>query len=367
MSSATKATVSRKSAQARRAEAEWWREAEKTLVLAEGSGRHQKKGRRISLHAHVPKGMPGACNKPAAAAVAATQKRARRAGGVVTLPLKQTGCAPEAGLEPVPAEMPAPAAARAAAPRRPASPSGCPVLLPLKRRARAANGGAEFTPRPRWRRLVLACCPNSTQQPSVLQAPSFTAATQPGCQALLGDGQLPGWSARLALLLGDDPRIARELASASRRSAWLLLTDAQQVCAELRPSVRALACADAWLEREESDLAHARTLAGILAALVPLEHARRMSSAGAGKRPAAGYDARSSLAKPREMVSLWASARRCSTDRRRQILAEATSELEQARLWRVHRLLGDLASRIDAQPLPRGSMTVTLPLAERGA
>jgi len=136
---------------------------------------------------------------------------------------------------------------------------------------------------------------------------------------LFGVG-VPGWSACIVSFLGASPAFARPLASVDREASAVLLRDAQQVCAELRPQVRALARASAWRTREEFELAYTRNLVGVLAALVPLE---------------------------------WRRQQRLSTEKRAGLLMEVASEVNRARLCRVQRLLDTLASSLNQrQGLP---------------
>lgn len=155
----------------------------------------------------------------------------------------------------------------------------------------------------------------------------------PGRRAsVLGDGRLPGWSARLLLFLGGGALAARPMACASRRALRVLLSDAQQVCAELRPGVRALASTSDWRELEEAALANAKGHLGVLAALSQLER-------GGGR--CAGAEALAEV-----------GGKRFGALRRQVTLVEAKSELEQARLRRLDRLLHDLEGRLGVAGRP---------------
>lgn len=157
--------------------------------------------------------------------------------------------------------------------------------------------------------------------------------------------EVPGWSARIVSLLGTSPIFARPLATTSRQAACVLLRDAQQVCAELRPKVRALASAAAWHKHEESELLYTRSLVGVLAALVPLEANRESLSI---LELPTGSKATFSVPKPQAPVPLAGWTRRSSAGRRCKLLVEAISEVERARVCRVQRLLGSLARRAKA-------------------
>lgn len=88
--------------------------------------------------------------------------------------------------------------------------------------------------------------------------------------SLLGHAHLPGWSARLASLLGHHPLAAAPLAASSRGILRALLGDAAQLAAELRPAIRSLAEVGNWGVAEEDALTAAQVPAGLLTALAPL-------------------------------------------------------------------------------------------------
>jgi len=165
---------------------------------------------------------------------------------------------------------------------------------------------------------------------------------------LFGVG-VPGWSASIVLFLGASPVFARTLASVDREASAVLLRDAQQVCAELRPRVRALARARAWRTREDFELAYTRNLVGVLAALVPLEW-RRLSHQLAPHcqlRPSVPCGQSETVARAAKRHQ------RRSKEDRAGLLMEVSSEVDQARLCRVQRLLDTLASSFNqSQGLP---------------
>lgn len=157
---------------------------------------------------------------------------------------------------------------------------------------------------------------------------------------LLFGVRVPGWSASIVLFLGASPGFARPLASVDREALAVLLRDAQQVCAELRPRVIALARARAWHTREELELAYTRNLVGVLAALVPLEW----------RKPSHQLAPRGQLwpSVPCEQSETAAGAakrqQRQSTEQRAGLLMEIASDVHRARICRVQRLLDTLAS-----------------------
>jgi len=213
-------------------------------------------------------------------------------------------------------------------------------LLPLRKRLSAMK----FTGTRRWRSGALGKPPepgfetrgdpaNITFRRNQLRR---VRQTRP---LLFGVG-VPGWSASMVLFLGAGPVFARTLASVNREALAVLLRDAQQVCAELRPQVRALAQARAWRTREDFELAYTRNLVGVLAALIPLEW-RRLSQQVAPHgqlRPSVpcGQSKTIALAAKRQQ--------RRSREQRASLLMKVASEVDRARLCRVQRLLDTLAS-----------------------
>jgi len=133
---------------------------------------------------------------------------------------------------------------------------------------------------------------------------------------------------------------ARPVASVGREASVVLLRDAQQVCAELRPQVRALARARAWHTREETELAYTRNLAGILGALVPLEW-RRLSNQLV---PHSQLQPLVSCGHSEIVTRAAKRQQRPSTKQRAGLLMEVASDIKRARLCRVQRLLDTLAS-----------------------
>jgi len=178
-----------------------------------------------------------------------------------------------------------------------------------------------------------------------------------GRASIVGDGQLPGWSARLVLLLGGGPLAAKPLACASRRSAQSLLRDALQVSAELRPVAVALACAADWGDREEIDFGSVQSSTGVLAALAPLELVADGHPAGDHRPSAAAVAALQeekdmTVAALQEEEDMTADAGCRSMRARRstrhvvaRVLLESRAEVDNARMRRVDCLLASLANR----------------------
>jgi hypothetical protein len=164
--------------------------------------------------------------------------------------------------------------------------------------------------------------------------------------SVLGDARLPsGWSALLVQHLGG-ASCGRPLAGASRATLWCLLRDAQQLTAESRPTARALATrTGAWQPTDQLALEQAQAITGMLAALVALEPlCRRLSYEKVAPPPALGPP--------------WAPRRSSRESRlqRHTVLAQASGELDLARLRRVDCLLDRLARR--ARNYPRNSAAV---------
>jgi len=88
---------------------------------------------------------------------------------------------------------------------------------------------------------------------------------------LLGDPHLPGWTARLVELLGPSVACARSIASVGRRILRVLLDDAIQISAELRPMIREISGTQAWGCREEAVHSSARQQADLRDAIWPLQ------------------------------------------------------------------------------------------------
>lgn len=155
--------------------------------------------------------------------------------------------------------------------------------------------------------------------------------------SVLGDGQLAGWSARVVLFLGRTPDAARALACTGTRIALMLLQDVQQLCAELRPNVRALLGPSPWGEQEKVSFDRASSLATILSVLLPLRNILQLSTpvgrAGNCSRPCA-----IAQAKHAAFYQLAASGVRPSGT-----LQEVSFELEQVRVLRVCHALEGLA------------------------
>lgn len=164
--------------------------------------------------------------------------------------------------------------------------------------------------------------------------------------SVLGDARLPsGWSARIVQHLGG-ASCGRPLAGANRATLWCLLRDAQQLTAESRPTARALATrTGAWQPTDQLALERAQAITGMLAALVSLEPlCRRLSCEKVAPPPVLGPPC---------------APRRSSRESRLQrhtILAQASGELDLARLRRVDCLLDRLARR--ARKYARNSAAV---------
>lgn len=175
----------------------------------------------------------------------------------------------------------------------------------------------------------------TAQPPAVVAAMSSTSAVPAGAVlqaarpparprvSVLGDGQhMAGWSARIVLYLGNTPDAARPLACAGSRVALVLLQDVQQVCAEFRPFVRALADDRPWGATESRSFELASSLATILSALLPLRNVLQVAPSRS------------------DSLALLAAA----VARPSSTLQEASFELEQARVRRVCSVLGVMAA-----------------------
>lgn len=153
------------------------------------------------------------------------------------------------------------------------------------------------------------------------------------CRAsLLGSSHVPGWSTRIALLMGGGLSAARPLACTCRAMASHLLRDAQQVSAEMGSTARELARVDSWGQQEDADLDHARCSAGILAVLSPLEPTLLPACAAAGT--SCTRTSRSGL--------------RC----RRMMLMEVRAGVDNARIHRVGLLLAKMREGIISELEP---------------
>jgi len=182
-----------------------------------------------------------------------------------------------------------------------------PPLYAIKGEAQeATRSEAKMRPMPkRWKREALQ---NSTVAPCLGQF--GRTSRSPGASGLLGDESLPGWSARLVDFLGEDAAAAKALACASQRALKLLVADATQLAAELRPALRSLADAVAWGSAEEQTYARALGPAQVLSVLSPLRQGRASMALSSSPAP-----------------------------------AELVAELEGLRVRRVDGLLAALASR----------------------
>lgn len=140
--------------------------------------------------------------------------------------------------------------------------------------------------------------------------------------SVLGNGHLAGWSARVVLFLGRSPALAKPLACTSSRVAIALLQDVQQVCAELRPELRACASAALWSEREDWSFRCASGIATTLSALQPVRRLPQFKAMSPSR------DQATKVLRPSELHE------------------EASFELEQARVSRMCLLLKGLATRV---------------------
>eukprot|EP00928_Gymnodinium_smaydae_P001492 TRINITY_DN10546_c1_g1_i1.p1 TRINITY_DN10546_c1_g1~~TRINITY_DN10546_c1_g1_i1.p1 ORF type:complete len:442 (+),score=66.96 TRINITY_DN10546_c1_g1_i1:38-1327(+) len=151
---------------------------------------------------------------------------------------------------------------------------------------------------------------------------------------------VPGWMARLVLLLGGESADARPLACTCRYVARRLFWDSVQLSAELRPATRDLGSVSIWGDVEERTLQTIRRIASLLLALAPLR---------LGGSPAAP-----DAASPDTSTALGSSA---ST----LWIAEVQNDLTSARVRRMSRLLRRMASRAGSlarRLLPRPSAVV---------
>jgi len=204
--------------------------------------------------------------------------------------------------------------------------------------------------------------------------PSFSVEVLSICQ-------VPGWSMRLVMFLGPGMLEAGTLASTCRRLAWSLLRDSAQVTSELRPGAARLAEAKNWRSDDEAKLEQTNGAVGVLAALLPLEPRRSPSAVAAeaamAAKVSASGDAKARwpccrlmpLQKPMDnrprltsehLAALPFGARKrrrssvssvtsvASQKARRRVLAEATSDLDRARVARLELLLTGLSTKVNA-------------------
>mmetsp|Transcript_23601 Transcript_23601/g.42646 ORF Transcript_23601/g.42646 Transcript_23601/m.42646 type:complete len:615 (+) Transcript_23601:29-1873(+) len=217
-------------------------------------------------------------------------------------------------------------------------------------------------------------------------ASSTCASASSRCSAprlsieILSICQVPGWSMRLVMFLAPGMLEARTLASTCRRLAWSLLRDSAQVSSELRPLAVKLRDARDWRSSEEAKLEETGSAIGVLAALLPLEPHRSPSAVAAEAATAANVAARDAKArwpcrrprplqmplehslqlrdlrtsnlpsppfgrrKRRSSVSSLSSV--SSRKARCRVLAEATSDLDRARVARLELLLKGLSRKV---------------------
>lgn len=177
---------------------------------------------------------------------------------------------------------------------------------------------------------------------------------KPCLATIIGDAQLPGWSARLILCLGGGALTAKPLACSSRHIAWSLLRDAVQLSAELRPIAQALACASVWGDQEESKFCRVQDSATILSILArlnirPCELALASTSV---RTDVAGVGSTAQVDKlGRDVISMpihGNKLRRQTKDRAVEALRHCQANLEQVRVQRVGCLLSHLAHQIRA-------------------
>lgn len=167
--------------------------------------------------------------------------------------------------------------------------------------------------------------------------------------SIVGDAQLPGWSARLILYMGGGARTAKPLACASRYTAWNLLRDAVQLSAELRPIAQALACALAWGQREEGKFACVRDSATMLSVLTSFD----ISPCSLGRNLVI-MPATAGLCAPLAQEESFASSgrslvhktRRQTKDCAKEALRDSKVHIERVRVHRVGCLLANLAQQV---------------------
>ncbi|CAE8679389.1 unnamed protein product [Polarella glacialis] len=202
-----------------------------------------------------------------------------------------------------------------------------------------------------FKRLRNRLLPLRARRSSKAASPPLQATAAGPKKQVIGMPAVPGWSARLVLFLGGGAHSARPLACTSRKAAWDLLRDSQQISAELRHLFHTfrVANSDSWQLAEQVRLEQLQSMAGVLKALVPLEPrgpqaAVAVSAPGGFQTLAAVPRLLSRAVKRRSSVSSGSSV--ASRRARRRGLTEATADLERARVLRVDLLLRDLAKHV---------------------
>jgi len=144
---------------------------------------------------------------------------------------------------------------------------------------------------------------------------------------LLGDVRLDGWSAKLLMYLGPQPKLARPLAATALNLAWLLLRDVHLACVDVACREKQVLCVEAM----GVELMCLRRLAGILAKVLPM----RSAFAEAPPLP---------RTEPVERRALAVVLVRARSSRRRSILQSIRPEVQLAQLQRLHHLLDGATS-----------------------
>lgn len=183
---------------------------------------------------------------------------------------------------------------------------------------------------------------------------SWTSRCTINLASIVGDAQLPGWSARLILHLGRGAHAAKPLACVSRDTAWSLLRDAVQLSAELRPIAHALAGASAWGDKEEIQFACVQNSGTMLSVFATLDIGSSIVGESSASNRVRDEGALASELRRRP--------RRQTQVRAMDALHDSEVRFEQVRVNRVGCLLSNLAQR--ARSLSH-RFTAQLPLASR--
>lgn len=166
---------------------------------------------------------------------------------------------------------------------------------------------------------------------------SCTSLCTSNLASIVGDAQLPGWSARLILYLGGGAPAAKPLACVSRDTAWSLLRDAVQLSAELRPIAHALAGASTWGDKEEIQFSCVQNSGAMLSVFATLD----IGSCSVGNNSAfKRIGDNGALA-----LQLSGRPRRQTQVRAMDALRDSEVHIEQVRVNRVGCLLSNLAQR----------------------
>lgn len=164
--------------------------------------------------------------------------------------------------------------------------------------------------------------------------------------SILGDAQLPGWSARLILCLGGGAGTARPLACASRQTSRNLMRDAVQLSAELNPVAQALARASSWGEQEEAKFSCFHGSAAMLSVLARLDVGTSRTVESCNAEPANCVSMAVHSDTEPSAAHLASGQRRQTTDRAREAVQETEVTIEKVRVQRVGCLLASLARRV---------------------